>query len=97
MEKLDEERSRDRVMKCPESHSPFWVDDFDHDQAPEFADRTRRAIFKVGIGAVVGIGWRGWLADSEQIAAQLQVSSTEAVGQKAELADADQTGRQHVQ
>ena len=47
-------------------------------------------------GAVERIGWRAWLADSEQIAAQLQVSSTEAVGQKAELADADQTGRQYV-
>ena len=37
------------------------------------------------------------VAESEQIAAQLQVSSAEAVGQKAELADADQAGRQHVE
>ena len=49
------------------------------------------------MGRVVGIGWRRSLANSEQIAAQLQLLSAEAVGQKAELADADQTGRQHVQ
>jgi len=50
-----------------------------------------------GLGRVVGIGWRRSLGNREQIAAQLQVWSAEAVGQKAELADADQTGRQHVE
>ena len=49
-----------------------------------------------GICRVVGIGGCRSLANSEQIAAQLQVSSAETVGQKAELSDADQTGRQHV-
>jgi hypothetical protein len=51
----------------------------------------------VGVGRVVGIGWRRSLVNSEQIAAQLQVTSAATVGQKAELADADQAGRQHVE
>jgi len=49
--------------------------------------------WNVGMSRVVGIGWRRGLANSEQIAAQLQVSSAEAIGQKTELADADQAGR----
>jgi hypothetical protein len=52
-----------------------------------------KAIWNVGIGRIVGIGWRKSLANSEQIAAQLQVSIAEAVGQKAELADAGQAGK----
>jgi len=48
------------------------------------------------MGRIVGIGWRRNLGNSEQIAAQLEVPRAEAVGQNAELADADQTGRQHV-
>ena len=37
------------------------------------------------------------LADGEQSAALLQVSCADAIGQEAELADADQSGRQHVE
>ncbi|HEV8041893.1 MAG TPA: hypothetical protein VGP62_23650, partial [Bryobacteraceae bacterium] len=62
------------------------MDDFDHDQPPELTDRTRGAIWNVGIGAVVRIGWRGRLANREQSATELQLLSAEAVGQKAELA-----------
>jgi hypothetical protein len=38
LEKLDEERSCDRVTMCPED---VGVDDFDPDQLPELANRTR--------------------------------------------------------
>jgi hypothetical protein len=73
------------------------VDGFDRDQLSKLADRTRRAILNCGVGRSAGNGWRQSLTNSEEIAAQLQVRSAEAVGQKAEVADADQTGRQHVE
>ena len=73
------------------------MEKFDHDQPPKLANRTKRAVFAGGIGAVVRIGWRGGLANRQQSAAELQLLSAEAVGQKAEPADADQTGRQDVQ
>src|SRR6204780_1535248 len=53
-------------------------------------------VFDVG-GAVVRVDGNGWLGGGEQSAALDQFLSADAIGEEAEVANADQSGGQHVE
>ena len=53
-------------------------------------------VFDAG-GAAVRVDGNGWLGGGEQSAALDQFLFADAIGEEAEVADADQSGRQHVE
>jgi len=53
-------------------------------------------VFDAG-GAVVSVDGNGWLGGSEQSAALDQLLSADAIGEEAEVTNADQSGRQHAE
>jgi len=48
-------------------------------------------------GGIVRVDWDRWCGGGEQRAALHQFLSADAIGEEAEVADADQAGRQHVE
>ena len=68
---------------------------FDHDQSAKLTNRTSMRIFDAG-GVFVRVAGNGWLGGDEQSAAVNQFLFANSIGEEAELANADESGRQHV-
>lgn len=73
----------------------FDADEFDDDQAANLADRATERVFDGG--CTPGVKRNGWLRDGEQSAALDQFLSANPISEEAEVTDADQAGRQHVE
>ena len=77
------------------NRSGFDAEELDDDQAAKPADWATLRVFNAG--ATVRVDGDGCCGGREQSAAMNQFLFADSIGEEAEVADADQAGRQHVE
>ena len=77
------------------NRSGFDAEEFEDDQAAKPADWATLRVFNAG--ATVRVDRDGCCGGGEQSAAMNQFLFADSIGEEAEVADADQAGRQHVE